>query len=159
MAVAKRKRLAASRRLADAQTGFPQTDEPCRNRRRYHNCWWGWAIPVPSMPIPVITPASGWRTNWLVQHGGQFRPDTKYHGETCRIALAGQDLWLLKPMTFGEPQRAVGRGAGALSSEFPPPAILVAHDDLDLPLGTVRLKQAGGHGGHNGLRDLIAHLG
>ncbi|MFO1422483.1 MAG: aminoacyl-tRNA hydrolase [Candidatus Competibacteraceae bacterium] len=100
---------------------------------------------------------------WLVdelarQHGGQFRPESKYHGETCRIALAGQDLWLLKPMTF---MNRSGLAVAALTRfhRIPLPAILVAHDELDLPLGVVRLKKGGGPGGHNGLRDLIAHLG
>lgn len=100
---------------------------------------------------------------WLVdelarQHGGHFRPEAKYHGETCRIALAGQDLWLLKPMTY---MNRSGLAVAALARfhRIPLPAILVVHDDLDLPPGVVRLKQAGGHGGHNGLRDLIAHLG
>ena len=100
---------------------------------------------------------------WLVdelarQHGGHFRPESKYHGETCRIALAGQDLWLLKPMTY---MNRSGLAVAALARfhRIPSPAILVVHDDLDLPPGVVRLKQAGGHGGHNGLRDLIAHLG
>ena len=100
---------------------------------------------------------------WLVdelarQHGGYFRPDSKYHGETCRIALAGQDLWLLKPMTF---MNRSGLAVAALARfhRIPLPAILVVHDELDLPLGVVRLKKGGGPGGHNGLRDLIAHLG
>ena len=100
---------------------------------------------------------------WLVeelarQHGGTFRSDSKYHGETCRIALAGQELWLLKPMTY---MNRSGRAVAALSGfyKIPVPAILVVHDDLDLASGVVRLKQGGGHGGHNGLRDLIAHLG
>lgn len=100
---------------------------------------------------------------WLVdelarQHGGHFRPEAKYHGETCRIALAGQDLWLLKPMTF---MNRSGLAVAALARfhRIPLPAMLVVHDDLDLPPGVVRLKRAGGHGGHNGLRDLIAQLG
>jgi PTH1 family peptidyl-tRNA hydrolase len=100
---------------------------------------------------------------WLVdelacQHGGQFRSEAKYHGETCRIALAGQELWLLKPMTF---MNRSGLAVAALARfhRIPLPAILVVHDDLDLPPGVARLKRAGGHGGHNGLRDLIAHLG
>jgi PTH1 family peptidyl-tRNA hydrolase len=92
------------------------------------------------------------------QHGGHFRPESKYHGETCRIALAGQELWLLKPMTF---MNRSGLAVAALARfhRIPLPAILVVHDDLDLPLGVARLKRAGGHGGHNGLRDLISHLG
>lgn len=100
---------------------------------------------------------------WLVdelarQHGGHFRPESRYHGETCRIALAGQDLWLLKPMTY---MNRSGLAVAALARfhRIPSPAMLVVHDDLDLPPGVVRLKRAGGHGGHNGLRDLIAHLG
>jgi PTH1 family peptidyl-tRNA hydrolase len=100
---------------------------------------------------------------WLVdelarQHGGHFRPEAKYHGETGRIALAGQELWLLKPTTF---MNRSGLAVAALARfhRIAPPEILVVHDDLDLPTGVARLKQAGGHGGHNGLRDLIAHLG
>ena len=100
---------------------------------------------------------------WLVdelarQSGGQFRPESRYHGETCRIVLANQDLWLLKPTTY---MNRSGLAVAALARfhRIPSPAILVAHDELDLPPGVVRLKRAGGHGGHNGLRDLIAHLG
>jgi PTH1 family peptidyl-tRNA hydrolase len=100
---------------------------------------------------------------WLVdelarQQGGYFRPEARYYGETCRITLAGQELWLLKPMTY---MNRSGQAVAALARfhKIPPPAILVVHDDLDLPPGTVRLKRSGGHGGHNGLRDLIAHLG
>jgi PTH1 family peptidyl-tRNA hydrolase len=100
---------------------------------------------------------------WLVdelarQHGGSFRPDAKYHGEICRIALARHELWLLKPMTY---MNRSGQAVAALARfhKISLPAILVVHDDLDLPPGTVRLKRGGGHGGHNGLRDLIAHLG
>ncbi len=100
---------------------------------------------------------------WLVdalarQHSGAFRPDTKYHGELCRITLADQTVWLLKPMTF---MNRSGQSVAALARfhRIPLPSILVVHDDLDLPAGAVRLKRGGGHGGHNGLRDLIAHLG
>jgi peptidyl-tRNA hydrolase, PTH1 family len=92
------------------------------------------------------------------QHGGSFRPDGKVHGEICRIIVAGQVLWLLKPTTF---MNRSGLAVATLARfhQIPLSAILVIHDDLDLPPGTVRLKQAGGHGGHNGLRDLIAQLG
>jgi peptidyl-tRNA hydrolase, PTH1 family len=92
------------------------------------------------------------------QYGGMFRPDGKYEGDVCRIAVAGHDVWLLKPMTF---MNRSGAAVAALARfhRIALPAILVAHDDLDLPAGTVRLKREGGHGGHNGLRDLIARLG
>ncbi|QQS53390.1 MAG: aminoacyl-tRNA hydrolase [Candidatus Competibacteraceae bacterium] len=125
--------------------------------------------PLPQLLVGLGNPGpqyAGTRHNagfWLAdelarQYGGQFRLNAKYHGETCRIALAGQELWLLKPMTF---MNRSGQAVAALARfhRIPPAAILVAHDDLDLPAGMVRLKQAGGHGGHNGLRDLIAHLG
>lgn len=99
---------------------------------------------------------------WLVdqlarQRAGHFRPDSKYHGDTCRIALADRELWLLKPMTF---MNRSGHAVAALARfhRIALPEILVIHDDLDLPAGTVRLKRGGGHGGHNGLRDLIAQL-
>lgn len=100
---------------------------------------------------------------WLVdelarQYGGHFRPDTKFGGEICEISLAGQRLWLLKPMTF---MNRSGQSVARLVNFYKIPlhAILIAHDELDLPPGAVRLKRAGGHGGHNGLRDIIAHLG
>ncbi len=100
---------------------------------------------------------------WLVdelarQHGGGFRPESRFHGETGRITLNGQELWLLKPMTF---MNRSGQAVAALARfhKITLPEILIVHDDLDLPPGVVRLKRSGGHGGHNGLRDLIAHLG
>lgn len=91
-------------------------------------------------------------------HGAHFRLDPKLNGETCLLTVEGRPLWLLKPMGFmnrsGQP---VARLAGFY--KFPRPSILVVHDELDLPPGVARLKRSGGHGGHNGLRDLIAQLG
>jgi PTH1 family peptidyl-tRNA hydrolase len=91
-------------------------------------------------------------------HGGSFRLEGKFHGELCRMALGGADLRLLKPATY---MNRSGQSVAAVSRYFdiPPEAILVAHDELDLPVGKVRLKQGGGHAGHNGLRDTIAVLG
>ena len=102
----------------------------------------------------------GW---WFVDalaraHGGSFSAERKFGGEVCRINVGGHDLRLLKPTTF---MNRSGQAVQALSAylKVPPDAVLVAHDDLDLPYGTVRLKRGGGSGGHNGLKDTIAHLG
>lgn len=90
--------------------------------------------------------------------GVTFRPESKFHGEVCKLRLQGHELWLLKPMTF---MNRSGQAVAALARfyKIPPEAILVAHDELDIPAGQLRLKQSGGHGGHNGLRDIISQLG
>jgi PTH1 family peptidyl-tRNA hydrolase len=100
---------------------------------------------------------------WVVdelacRYGGRFRLESKFSGEVCRITVVGHDLWLLKPLTF---MNRSGQSIVRLAYfyKIPPPAMLVVHDDLDLPPGAVRLKRAGGHGGHNGLRDTIQQLG
>jgi len=100
---------------------------------------------------------------WLVdelarRHGGVFRFEGKHQAELARVRISGEELWLAKPMTF------MNRSGGPVSSvlgfyKLTPAQMLVAHDEIDLPSGTVRLKEAGGHGGHNGLRDLIAAQG
>ncbi len=92
------------------------------------------------------------------RHGGEFRDYRKYSGETAKIEIDGHELTLLKPTTY---MNRSGISVRQLSDFFkiPPEEILVAHDELDLPVGSVRLKHGGGHGGHNGLRDVIAHLG
>ena len=103
---------------------------------------------------------AGW---WFVDslaraHGGSFSHERKFSGDVCRINVGGHDLRLLKPTTF---MNRSGQSVKALSAylKVPPEGILVAHDDLDLSFGTVRLKRGGGSGGHNGLKDVIAHLG
>lgn len=100
---------------------------------------------------------------WFVEavarrHGGSFKSENKFHGEACKVLVEGKELWLLKPMTF---MNKSGQAIAALARfyKIAPENILVAHDELDLPPGAVRLKQGGGHGGHNGLRDTIAQLG
>ncbi|AHI28732.1 aminoacyl-tRNA hydrolase [Marinobacter similis] len=95
----------------------------------------------------------------LARHAGQtLRPEKKYHGLYTRIQWQGLDLHLLNPSTF---MNRSGLSIKALADFFKisPEQILVAHDELDLPPGTAKLKKGGGHGGHNGLRDTIAHLG
>lgn len=95
----------------------------------------------------------------LARHAGQsLRPEKKYHGLYARIRWQQLDLHLLNPTTF---MNRSGLAVKALADFFriPVDAILVAHDELDLPSGTAKLKQGGGHGGHNGLRDIIQQFG
>lgn len=92
------------------------------------------------------------------RHGCELRPESRFHSEAGRCLLDGHDCRLQKPTTY---MNRSGHAVQALASFFrvPRQAILVVHDDLDLPPGTARLKRGGGHGGHNGLRDLIVQLG
>ncbi|MCL4470194.1 MAG: aminoacyl-tRNA hydrolase [Sulfuricella sp.] len=87
-----------------------------------------------------------------------FKPEKKFHGLAARLAVSNREVWLLKPETF---MNLSGRSVSALAGfyKIAPDEILVVHDELDLPPGTVRLKKGGGHGGHNGLKDIIAQLG
>jgi peptidyl-tRNA hydrolase, PTH1 family len=103
--------------------------------------------------------AGFWFVDLLARrHGGEFRDYRKYSGETARIALSEREVILLKPTTY---MNRSGLSVRQLSDfyKIAPEEILVAHDELDLPVGSVRLKQGGGHGGHNGLRDTITHIG
>ena len=87
-----------------------------------------------------------------------FRPESKFNAEICRLQTTDVDCWLCKPMTF---MNESGSSIQAMASfyKIPVEAILVAHDELDLDAGIARLKKEGGHGGHNGLRDIIAQMG
>jgi PTH1 family peptidyl-tRNA hydrolase len=87
-----------------------------------------------------------------------FKSESKFHGLTARGQLHGHEVLLLKPQTF---MNVSGRSVGALVQfyKIEPAEMLVVHDELDLPPGVARLKTGGGHGGHNGLKDIIAHLG
>lgn len=84
--------------------------------------------------------------------------DKKYFGLVGKFSHQGRDVRLLIPTTY---MNRSGQAVAALANFFriPADAILVAHDELDLPPGVARLKTGGGHGGHNGLRDIIAQLG
>ena len=100
---------------------------------------------------------------WFVEEvtrkfGGSFKPEKKFHGEVARSTIHGQQVWLLKPDTF---MNLSGQSVLALMQFYKIKLanILVVHDDLDLPVGDVRLKEGGGHGGHNGLRDIISRCG
>lgn len=100
---------------------------------------------------------------WLVdalalREGARFGLESKLFGETCKVVIAGQPVWLLKPATF---MNASGKSVAAALRywKIEPEEALLAHDDLDLPPGTARLKFDGGHGGQNGLRDTMRLLG
>lgn len=87
-----------------------------------------------------------------------LKAETKFFGETARITLNGRDIRLLIPSTY---MNCSGQSVAAMAKfyQIAPQNILVAHDELDHSPGTVRFKIAGGHGGHNGLRDIIKSLG
>jgi PTH1 family peptidyl-tRNA hydrolase len=90
--------------------------------------------------------------------GGSLRPHARYQGDVGRVQLAGQEVWLLKPTTYMN-RSGISVRSVADYVRIPVEQILVVHDELDLPCGALRLKQGGGAGGHNGLKDIIAHVG
>lgn len=100
--------------------------------------------------------------SWVVEelarlYNSPLKEDKKYHGYTARISVGGNDLRLLIPTTF---MNLSGRSVAAMANFFQiqTEQILVAHDELDLPAGVAKFKQGGGHGGHNGLRDIITKM-
>ncbi|HHF5600779.1 TPA: aminoacyl-tRNA hydrolase [Haemophilus influenzae] len=100
---------------------------------------------------------------WLVERLARrfnvsLNPENKFFGKTVRTLLNGKEVRLLVPTTF---MNLSGKAVGALASFYriKPEEILVIHDELDLPTGVAKLKQGGGHGGHNGLKDIVAQLG
>jgi PTH1 family peptidyl-tRNA hydrolase len=131
------------------------------------------SIPAAGLPLRIIVGlgnpgpehlvtrhnAGYWFVDLLARrHGTEFRDYRKFSGETAHIRVGEQAIILLKPTTY---MNRSGMSIRQLSEFFKisPADILVAHDELDLSVGTVRLKYGGGHGGHNGLRDTIAHIG
>jgi PTH1 family peptidyl-tRNA hydrolase len=98
-----------------------------------------------------------WAEEFARAHSSDFRMENKFHGELARVQINGHEVFLLKPQTF---MNASGRAVGAVAQFYriEPAQILVAHDELDLPVGSAKLKFGGGHGGHNGLKDIAAHL-
>jgi len=99
---------------------------------------------------------------WYVQElakvcGAALVADSKYYGLTARVTLHGKEVRLLIPSTF---MNLSGKSVGALANFFriEPEDILVAHDELDMQPGIAKFKLGGGHGGHNGLKDIIAKL-
>ena len=92
------------------------------------------------------------------KYGGSFKHEKKFDADSCRVKMHGEDVWLVKPQSYmnnsGQPIRGLLDYYRLGVAE-----LLVAHDEIDLPPGTVRLKEGGGHGGHNGLRDIVRHCG
>jgi PTH1 family peptidyl-tRNA hydrolase len=103
--------------------------------------------------------AGFWFIDALAQaQGARFGMESKLHGETAKVSIDGQSVWLLKPTTYMN-KSGISVQSALRYWKIEPEEMLVAHDDLDLPPGVARLKFDGGHGGQNGLRDVIAHLG
>jgi len=101
--------------------------------------------------------------SWLIEalasrYNLTLKADKKFFGSTAKLCLPSGDVQLLIPGTY---MNLSGQAVQALANYFKIDAeeILVAHDELDFDPGTVRLKEGGGHGGHNGLRDIISKLG
>jgi PTH1 family peptidyl-tRNA hydrolase len=99
-----------------------------------------------------------WVDEFARVHGAVFKADSKFHGVVAYATLLEHRVHLLKPQTF---MNASGRSVSALAHYYKIGSreILVAHDELDLPPGSAKLKLGGGHGGHNGLKDIVTHLG
>ena len=100
---------------------------------------------------------------WFVQrlaeqYGIQLKADPKYKGISGRGNIEGQDVRLLLPTTF---MNLSGQSVVPFAKfyQIAPEAILIAHDELDMNPGVIRLKTGGGHGGHNGLKDIVPHIG
>lgn len=87
-----------------------------------------------------------------------LRYESKFSGLHCQVKSNGDECHFLIPTTF---MNLSGQSVKALASfyKIPSEQILIAHDEIDLPVGIVRLKLGGGHGGHNGLRDIMQQLG
>jgi PTH1 family peptidyl-tRNA hydrolase len=90
-------------------------------------------------------------------HGASLKPENKFFGHTASIVSGTRKVFLLKPMTY---MNRSGQAVAAMASFYKIPAesILVAHDELDFEPGIIKLKMGGGHGGHNGLRDIISSM-
>lgn len=103
--------------------------------------------------------AGGWFATTLAQrHSASFKIDKKMQAELAELNINQHQCNIVLPLTFmnhsGQPTRLISQFYRILPEE-----ILVVHDELDLPAGRIKFKTGGGHGGHNGLRDIIAQLG
>ncbi len=102
--------------------------------------------------------AGEWLVNEIArQFNVSLKEEAKFFGKVAKINTASGEVRLLVPTTF---MNLSGKAVGALANFYriKPEEILVAHDELDLPAGVAKIKQGGGHGGHNGLKDIVAAL-
>jgi len=102
--------------------------------------------------------AGAWFIEQIAHHYNcTLKHDPKYHGLTGKVIIQNQEFKLLIPTTF---MNLSGKSVGSLANFFKIPVenILVAHDELDLDPGIAKLKKGGGHGGHNGLKDIISKM-
>ncbi|GAB5501023.1 MAG: aminoacyl-tRNA hydrolase [Pseudohongiellaceae bacterium] len=90
--------------------------------------------------------------------GGTLRGESKFFGEFGSIDIAGRSVRVLFPTTF---MNRSGKSVAAVCNfyKIDPANMLVAYDEIDFEVGVTRFKQGGGHGGHNGIRDIISALG
>jgi PTH1 family peptidyl-tRNA hydrolase len=98
---------------------------------------------------------------WFVDelaHGALFKRESRHQCGLARARVGDVELWLAKPTTYMNKSGAAVQSLAAFH-RIAPAEILIVHDEIDLLPGDVRLKQGGGHGGHNGVRDVIATLG
>lgn len=95
---------------------------------------------------------------WANGLGAHFNFEKSFFGEVAKSRFEGQPIWLAKPNTY---MNRSGQCVGALAHFYKinPANVLILHDELDLSPGQIRLKQGGGHAGHNGLRDIQSALG
>ncbi len=125
---------------------------------------------MPSAPIRLIVglgnPGAEYELTrhnagfWLVDQlaRGDLRKEARFQALAAKIRIAGNEVWLLEPQTY---MNRSGQSVGAIARfyKIAPDAVLVVHDELDLPPGAAKLKKGGSSGGHNGLKDITAALG
>lgn len=103
--------------------------------------------------------AGAWFAEYFAAHNNlSFVREKKFYGSVAQATVADKVFWILLPSTY---MNESGKAVAALANFYKilPESILVAHDELDFPVGKIRLKENGGHGGHNGLRSIISGLG
>jgi PTH1 family peptidyl-tRNA hydrolase len=109
--------------------------------------------------LPTRHNAGFWFADLLArEHGAAFRAESRFYGDVAEVRIGAHRFRVLKPQTY---MNDSGRAVAAITAYFkiPPEHVLVAHDELDLEPGRAQLKFDGGHGGHNGMRDVVECIG